>query len=517
MIKNILLCVLLIHKLSAQTFDPIQFKLFQPKWSHYSMANGLSKFIQGNYLSGHPILHNDYYYFLHNISDTSINQGYLIEKVNAKDGNLDWNYYKFFTKINTRELATGHKIIDDRYSVIIQKEIGSNPLLPGWWLSSYLSRKAINISDGTEISTITTDTNDVNNRRVIVPGIIFGINNNIFQSGDNYILLQQTASSYFSKFINKEGHVIDSFQKIVNTTFLNGGISTIINNEDSIYSISHTFDTSNGTKVAEINFYLFDYKLNMKSKLDLTQDLPKNQSNYVLKKRNSNCFQVISYPSEADISQSITVSTFNYNGNLLESFVLDRVSWNSFTTELDLNSHKSIIFLTKEEGGSSVLYFYKSDGKGVIKLVKKLVTENKDDLLLARNIYLSPKLDLLTNIVHISRKLQNNMIVPKWTYWALIDGADLELKTSINQISDSKLNYIYPNPICTGNNLFMSIPFGLPINYTVMDLNGRIITSNKEYYTSNGINISYLECGQYILNLFFNGKSICNIFQVTNK
>jgi hypothetical protein len=517
MIKNILLCVLLIPKISAQTFDPIQFKSYQPKWSHYSMASGLSKFIQGHFLSGHPILHNDYYYFLHNISDTSIHQGYLIEKLNANNGNLDWNYYKFFTKLNTRELATDQKVINDRYSVIIQKEIGSNPILPGFWLSSYLSRKEINISDGAEINTITTDTNDVNNRRVIVPGINFGVNNNIFQSGDNYILLQQTASSYYSKLINKEGHVIDSFQKIVNTTFLNGGISTIINNEDSIYSISHTFDTSSGTKLAEINFYLFDYKLNIKSKLNLTQDLPMNQSNYVLKKLNSKCFQVISYPSEADIFQSITVSTINYNGNLLESFVLDRVKWSSFTTELDLNTHKSLAFFTKEEGGSSVLYFYKSDGQGIVKLVKKLVTENKDDLLFANNIYLSPKLDLLVNIGHISRKLQNNLIVPKWSYWALIDGADLELKTSINQISDNKLNYIYPNPICTGNNLFMSIPFGLPINYTVMDLNGKIIISNKEYYTSNGINISYLECGQYILNLFFNGKSISNIFQVTSK
>ena len=507
MLKNILLCILIIHEISAQTFTPIQFKSYQPKWSHYSMVDGLSKFIQGNLLASIPILHNDNYYFLHNISDTSINQGYLIERVNAIDGNLDWNYYKFHTKFNTRELATGHKIVDNNYSVIIQKEIGSNPLLQGFWLSSYLSKKTFDISDGKELITITTDTNDVNNRRVLVPGIIFGVNNNIFQSGDNYILLQQTASTYNSKLINKEGHVIDSFQKVVNTTFLNGGISTIIINEDSIYSISHTFDTSSGTKIAEINFYLFDYKLNFKSKLNLTQYLPKNQSNYLLKKYNSKYFQVISYPSEADISQSITVSTFNYNGNLLESFVLDRVSWSSFTTELDLYSHKSIVFLTKEEGGNSALYFYKSDGQGVVKLVKKLITENKDDFLFAYNIYLSPKLDLLTNIVHISRKLQNNMIVPKWTYWALIDGADLELKTSINQISDSKLNYIYPNPF--NEYLIVKSSFDHQSRIEICDVQGRLIVKEdlkQEYHT---IRLDEdLPQGIYIYKLISDNKSL---------
>ncbi|MDQ3142577.1 MAG: T9SS type A sorting domain-containing protein [Bacteroidota bacterium] len=141
------------------------------------------------------------------------------------------------------------------------------------------------------------------------------------------------------------------------------------------------------------------------------------------------------------------VSSFDFDGNFVERVAMNNVLYSSFASAIIPHDNTMIVSFGKEENGYYIIYIYKSDGFGNLQLKKKLIPESNDDIITVNNMYITPENNLLINFTHVSRKLQNLTIVPKWTNWTLFNGNDFYLITSIKNYDISNELEIYPNPV----------------------------------------------------------------------
>lgn len=487
----------------GQTFSPVTFDGYTPKWVHYTMADGLSTLTQAYNLEGKPIYKDGYFYLLHNIFDMAPNQGHIIEKIDYRTGATDWKKWYYFDKINTREYASDLRFDGDNISIIVNKEINTNPFLGfSLWFNSYLGTRSYSDKSGILVDSFFTNPMDSLNKNLPVPLGILNTTRNYFAKQKDYISIILSPNSVRMLNINMSGHHLDSVQTNLNNLPFAKGVWSGNINEDKILFISHSKLSGENKENQQIKLYIIDHDLNIIFQKDITSLLPENGEEYELSSYNDRYFHIKSYESQFNIFQPITFCNFDIEGNLIERIRIDDVLKTNIISESISSDGTMLIANSKEENEYSNISIYKSDGKGNIELKKHLRPSKSDDLLLINKMYYTHDNNVLLSFLHISRKLQNLPIVPKWRNWTLIDGIDLGIISSTNTFQLSHPQ-IYPNPVSGLLNIETTLIYN---EIEIINIDGTL--SKKKESSLKYIDVSSLPNGMYICNLKNNGKSI---------
>jgi hypothetical protein len=499
-------CVILFTTtslLNAQDFYPFAFIDYTPKWSRYTMADSLSILTQGYIPEGKPIYKDGYLYLLHNIFDIAPNQGHITEKIDFKSGVLEWSNWNYFKQLNTREFASNLKFDGDNLSIIINKEINSNPFLGlSLWFSSYLGTRSYSDQSGINVDSYFTNTFDTLNKNVPVPISIFATVRKYLANEKGYKRISLSPNSMQLLNINVLGHHLDSVQFLLNNLPYSKGIWEGDISEDKIIFISHSKLSGDSKEDQQVKLYIIDHDLNIIHEKDITSFLPKNGEDYELIAYNDKFFHIKSYESVFNVFQPVTFTSFDIEGNLIESITIDNVLKTDIISVSLSSDGTMLIANSKDENEYSNIYIYKSDGNGNFELKKHLKPAKKDDLLLINKMYHTYDNDILLSFLHISRKLQTLPIVPKWRNWTLINGKDLGLTTSTYSY-DVNRPKLYPNPVSDLLNIESEFIYN---EIEIIKIDGTLY--KKEKTSTKYIDISILPNGTYICILKDNGKSI---------
>lgn len=489
--------------LNAQEFSPFAFEEYTPKWSHYTMADSLSILTQAYIPEGKPIYKDGYLYLLHNIFDIAPNQGHITEKIDFKSGVLEWSNWDYFNQLNTREFASNLKFDGDKLNIIINKEINSNPFFGlSLWFYSYLGTRSYSDQSGSITDSFFTSTFDTLNKNVPIPISIFASIRKYLANEKGYKRISLSPNSMQLLNINVLGHHLDSVQFYLNNLPFSKGIWEGDISEGKIIFISHTKLTGESKEDQQVKLYIIDHDLNIIHQKDITSLLPKNGEEYELIAYNDNFFHIKSYESQFNLFQPVTFTSFDIEGNLIESITIDNVLKTDIISVSLPSDGTMLIANSKDENGYSNIYFYKSDGNGNYELKKHLKPAKNDDLLLIDKMYCTFDNDILLSFLHISRKLQYLPFVPKWRNWTLINGKDLGLTTSTYSY-DLNRPILYPNPVSDLLNIESELIYN---EIEIINNDGTL--HKREKINTNQIDISALPNGIYGCILKNKGKSI---------
>ena len=221
--------------------------------------------------------------------------------------------------------------------------------------------------------------------------------------------------------------------------------------------------------------------------------LPAGYEEHILHSVNKDDFFILSYKdSDVNSLYDLIISKLNSQLELVEKISFKEVPLSIGL--LTLNDQKTLISFSKEENNQSILYFYKSSDQGETSLVKELKLDGTNDLIFVKNIYLTPKSDILLNITHIDEN-SNVSPIPKWSNWTLIKGSDLGITSASN---DQYLNSfkLYPNPT---SNIINIQGIDQDVNFKIYNLHGHMINQGKS--VNQQIDTHLLPNGLYIFEI----------------
>ena len=497
--KIIILLLVNLQVVNSQDFKPVQFEGFTPRWMHYSKVDSLSIYVQGYITEGKPLFVDDHIYILSNIFNIAPNQGPLLEKIDHRNGQLLWSKFTYSETFNEREFATNLKVEDNQVKMIIHKERDSNPLFGlSLWFNSYLGRRSFSDKSGAIIEDYLSDITDTLNKTVQMPlNLGPGVGKTY---ADNEIIKFCTFSpvSVVQYKINEQGHHLDTLRRRIAGNNLIAAKSIYVGDleGDKVLILAHSFNQDLSTEVPQVKFYVMDHDLNILHEHDITLLLPRNQADYILLGYNESSFHVTTHTSPFNFSQLVTVSSFDYNGNLLERFSFEDINRSEIQSEVVGSDNTMLIAHSYETNGVSNIKLYKSDGKGNLSFKQHLKPVNENDQLYLYRMYYTPNDDVLLSIYHIDKNIQHLQFPPNWKCLVLMDGQDLGIKTSTNEERITNKLTLYPNP--TTNTVTIA-NLDAPAKVDVYNLNGALVSTYDNVTLE--VHIGQLPPGMYIFDI----------------
>lgn len=483
--------------LNAQEIRKFEFENYSPIWSHYSSAEGLSTNIQALNLTPSPIITSEHLYITSNIFDKTTLNGHLSEKLNINTGERIWSSFNYSTLRNTREYAQSPIIENGVFEINVYKEIMTPNVAGGifWSKSILMKRSYIDIS-GIELESLLTDSLDGSNTFLNIPeSIISNLKTVLIQDGNNtrYTKVVPDGMNYLftSKLLNNLGHQIDSIGlEIKRSQFSPRQIKTFPKGDGgNLFLIS----SQNSIDSQSVHVVILDKQLNVLQNKEIIGLLPAGYEDHILHSVNKDDFFILSYKS-SDVNSlyDLIISKLNNQLELVEKISFTEVPLSIGL--LTLHDQKTLISFSKEENKQSILYFYKSSDQGETSLVKELKLDGTNDLIFVKNIYLTPKSDILLNITHIDEN-SNVSPIPKWSNWTLIKGSDLGIISASN---DQYLNSfkLYPNPT---SNIINIQGIDQDVNFKIYNLQGQMLNQGKSL--DQQIDTHLLPNGLYIFEI----------------
>jgi hypothetical protein len=500
---NITTIIFLTQLVSAQEISKLQFSNYQALWTYYSGSDSLSTIIQGIYPTPYPIINNNDLYIVSNIFDKTTNNGHITEKVDMATGNRIWSNYQYSTAINTREYAQSPYLENGQLGIHIYKESRTPPVAGGiLWSRAVLKKTEYDAGTGAITNSFTTDSLDPLNNVVTLPDLPFIMNYKSYLYKDgiytSYLRNQTTVNGYhfYIRTMDDNGHKLDSIGiELPISISLTNFQTKPISGDRFIYQMA---GTSNGIKTCRI--LIIDKKLNVIQNQDIINLLPENNIGYNLSSVTDNSFYIVSNTApDADGTYFLDIRKFDFNLNLIDTFVLDNVPLNYGIQELSDKS--TIISYAKEVNGFSKLFILKSMPTGEIRLIKEISCAKSEDEVYVRSLYLTQNNDLLMNITHVDNSLGLNPL-PKYSNWTLFSGVDLGISTeTADQSKDFEFS-MYPNP--TSNQLQFSSDLQFD-QVNIYSSTGHKIMAAKN---NKSLEVSSLQSGLYIVELLNKNVSL---------
>ncbi len=451
---NVVLFIVLPYAIFAQVEDTIRFKNYKPNWVHYVQPEGFEYESLSVGTTPSPIFDGNKMYYYGNIWNSSPFQGFVSERIDVETGNLDWSTTFYFDSLNTREMASDHRIVDGLYSVLINKEARTPDIFGGnlfFWSNSVLGERKLDTSDGSLVESYLTDSTDANNLMVQIPKGFLGTSTIYSRNKESTLGVNYSGFSCSITTINKLGYHLDTIQ------FENdvpSGFTLNLSNVKSIadekfMGICHfTKSDSIGTILeSKVILNVFNKDLSYLTEVDITDKMPSNQHYINFLSYDDGGLILKTRENVFNVEQPITILHFDYAGNLKEKVVYDNHLFGVFSAKALPNGSGMVVYrtITEDHNDYNVIELFKTNGQGEVTRSRSLTVDMKEHYAWLGDVIFSPNNDVILLFVQYRKDELNIDDKQRDRSYLHFDPGFLDL-SDVKKSPDIGSIELYPNP-----------------------------------------------------------------------
>ncbi len=533
--KNLLIFIIPIlltnYKSYTQSFTTIEFENYNPLWARTSVNEKIPLKkgwyeLEQNYGNAALTIHKDTLYNVYNIFNDWIN-GYYLEAIDLKKGNLVWDFTYNGTAVKKRRYAQHPAFYGDSMKLMIFEENDSseNPFYP-IWASSHAGKIIFNKNNGIILDSSFQANKDSFSKTLVIPFTPY-INNfstHLYSNNSGFIYIKNTALTnaltgdnfvnYDMYKLDKKGKQIDSFNLRIPTKYQVIYNSIVDVDDDNLFCIYYSENIIDSVNKSELAFHYMDKELTILSSGKLDQQLIPNINQRVVLSSTS---KYIIVRSDSVISKTDAyfnfISLHDNKGKLIENLDLRLLYLKSNNNDIDIisstviyeDSKPKILFCVNSLNANTIV-FYKSDGVGNYKELKRLkIKSDTKKRITLRRIEQIDK-NILCHFTYEETLLQMEEL-PVWNAWVMINGVDLGFMTNNIDASLEKENKLTMSPNPTSD--ILTIEFDRVISGKLYIYNeiGNVIRSEDLYDVKEfKYNVSELLDGKYHIQFIGDNK-----------
>ncbi len=516
MIKNLIIFsinLIILNSSICQNYDPIEFKTINDNWSHYILPQGFLYENIGCPIIENPIFFDNGFYVTHSIWNVGVNQGFISERIDLINGNLKWSNTYYFDSINTREYPSDPKVVNDSYSLLLNKEsrtvdiFGDGALF--LWFTSVYGERDFNILDGTVQRDYLTDSTLAENDMVLLPISLDGSTVINERDGSNILRISDSGFRLTTQITDNSGPQIDTINlsRQIPYEFVKQTSTFEEIGKDKYVGIAYFKNRDTLAQndklviLSKFNSYLSSYE-----EIDIT-NLAEGFENIRVLDFQSNGVVLVMFESLFDFKQPLTFKSINLMGIVEETITLEG-SLSDFNAVKIPTEDGMLIYENHIETDTNYFIFHKSDGFGNIELTKEESINLPNDFCDISNIYFTPKNDVILQMGQYKKTDLGKLDRPVYSSYHHIDGETFDLSTKNKNIGIKPFK-LYPNPTTGEVNIEAEIQI---YSVDLVDISGRVFT--LPIRTNNTMDVSCFPTGLYKLILKNDDNSIYGITSI---
>ncbi|MGB4968353.1 MAG: hypothetical protein WBO31_02400 [Saprospiraceae bacterium] len=470
----LLLNLLLLDSSFAQKYTPLNFKNYNPLWTHLHntdkipIKEGNWIFLEQNFYRAPAVIDKNVLYNVYNIVfGPAWIGGYYIEAIDITNGKLVWDHLYYSENVGERRYANRPIIKGDTLELLIHEEYSKFDTFfkPIWFVAS-ARRMIFNKNNGLILDSTFSIPKDPHARRIPVP-FPYGPTH-LYYNDTNFIVINHLdltdsltgkSSIWYNRIVldlsnkeigNTELYVPTKYHKLVDGLF-NYDNS---NNTFCTYT-SETHPDSMVQQDFDIGYYYMDRNLNILTSGNLntlrTEDANRFGPYYI--SDDYFIFGATKYQENPYYYLALDIIFFDRLGTPIERIDLRPLEISSKkvsfvqATLLKTSKGPRILICVHTRTKNSV-EFYISDGLGNIIKTNTFIINPATKTEISLN-----KMDLIgENVIcnFIYRENATNLNeAPLWSSWVMIKGEDIGILTANKDVSLDQENFlkISPNPV----------------------------------------------------------------------
>ena len=465
--RNVIITsILLISNivLVAQTFTPISFKGYTPKWIHTSIDSSVIGIdLGGIVLNGYnniawaklPLISYPFAYIVHERVATA-SEGAFIEKLNLNTGKVSATAY-YDLRNNDQKEIPAYRYFNDRGELEILN-FRKNDTFPYIWAYAVFSSFRFDTSDLSLNEHVYGDGSDSLTKILRVSGGENITNRSIYPYANNqYYYFSYGFPTYYElrcSWLDEKGYEVKDTSIVRKMPFIPNNRNTYTSkafriSKDSFmifnYAINEKGDTSLGY------FEYMDRNLNSIGLYDITNDLNTEWLYYPVIVNDENVvLRAEEWLDEYGLKKKYHYIVYNNAGELIEKIPVVGPNGNNIALHriLTLKNNKGVLLFATDHD-EQIFYIMKSDGKGGLNTIKQLRFLPEPHFFIPRHITELDNGDILVYGRQGYYEFNPNRKYIGVAYnWILFDAKDLGLISSNMDVADKENQQfkIYPNP-----------------------------------------------------------------------
>ncbi|MBK9962398.1 MAG: T9SS type A sorting domain-containing protein [Saprospiraceae bacterium] len=528
----LLLNLLLLDSSFAQIYTPLNFKNYNPLWTHLyntekiPIKSGNWIFLEQNFYRAPAVIEENVLYNVYNIVFGPVwIGGYYLEAIDIKTGKLLWDHVYYSENIGEGRYSNRPLIHGDTLELLIHEEYSkSGTSISPIWIAASARRLSLNKSNGAIIKSTFSIPKDSNARRIPVP-FPYGPTH-LYHNDTNFIVINHLvltdtltgkSSIWYNRIVldlsnkeigNTELYVPTKYHKLVDALFNYDNSNTTF----CAYT-SETHPDSMIQQDFDIGYHYMDRELNIltSGKLNMLKSIDANQNGPSFISEDYFIYLSRFYRENPYLSQIKDIILFDRLGTPIEKIDLRPLEISSVkvsfvqATLLKTSNGPRILFCVHTRTTNKV-EFYLSDGGGNFFKTNTFLINPDRKTEISLN-----KLDLvgdnvLCNFIYRENAANLNE-APLWSSWIMIKGEDIGVSTANKDVSLYKgsILKISPNPV----NEKLTIEFDKVISGKLYIYNeiGHLIRSEDLYDVKEyNYNVSELLDGKYHIQFIDDNK-----------
>jgi hypothetical protein len=519
---------------NTRIYEPFQFENYKPMWVHAVIDSSIIGSFEEINWNGDSIFYDGFSHFYTNdiykvdpvfyhekLIVTELNngpaaEGGFVQCIDIKTGNEIWNDY-FDRRTDARKEYPRSAYINDHGQLEIlglrQNFKIPNTLPKPLWKHALMTIRKYNVESGELEERILTDENDPLAYKMITPFYLYvdaWLHSYLVKNGTNYqyILENGKLNSYI---INDRSYVLDSSFVNFNTKYKEYSTRLFKVGQDKFFQLlySGVENEANKKDSFELRYNLYNNKFELLKTKYLHEQIKKAYK-YLKLYVDNDYFIILGEDYIVENGEAIpliTYSLFDIDGNLIEEVTLKDENGNPYAYNIQYgvamklpNEEGILIMVEIVEDGINKLGIFKSDGKGNLKIQKKIKILSSDHNITPLDLYLTNENDILLKAVDVNSKLTNDQNRGYATVYILFSAKDLDIKTSLQDITGLSVPAIYPNP--SSNTISISCEDNPAGSIEIIDRLGRVMYKEKSTCCEEkSIDISGFNSGLYFVRL----------------
>ncbi len=538
----ILLNLLILYSSFAQKYTPLQFKNYNPLWTHLHntdkipIKSGNWIFLEQNFYRAPAVIDENVLYNVYNIVfGPAWIGGYYVEAIDITNGMLLWDQVYYSETVGERRYANRPIVKGDTLELLIHEEYSKFDTLfkPIWFVAS-ARRMILNKKNGVILNSTFSIPKDSSARRIPVP-FPYGPTHLYYQDSQfiviNHLDLVNDTSGkgviWYNRIVldesnkeigNSELYVPTKYHKLVD------GLFNYDNSNNTFCTyISETHPDSMVQQDFDIGYYYMDRNLNILTSGNLntlrTEDANRFGPYYI--SDDYFIFGATKYQENPYYFLALDIILFDRLGTPRERIDLrpleissEKVSFVQATL-LKTSKGPRILICVHTRTKNSV-EFYMSDGVGNIIKTNTFIINPGTKTEISLN-----KMDLIGEKVmcnFIYREQATRLAEPPlWSSWIMIKGEDIGILTATKDVSLEHKNTlkISPNPV--NENLTIELDKAYSGLLNIYNEIGQLIFSTKlKNYKEFNYDASVLLNGYYSVQLITDNKILKSQFIKVN-
>ena len=515
-------------------FEEVSFLNLNPEWIYTPIDSSLigngnftgRNHFNNNYSINPYVIKDNFLYCANHTSYETIRvEGALIQKIDLNDGHLVWQNHYDLRNNDRQEWVKSMIIEDEKLILVTARRIvpPDNSIFYDLFGDTCLiSLRKYDINTGDLLEQIINNSEDhtsirINNKKTIINAI----DQTTFQcyDYDNYFgIVNQFDIDEYGHLI--QDPIVDTFHFLDDVNFLADGIShsKILYkiSEDTLLSLDYLYSKIDSSIDSQTLITIYDKNLKISKQLRLDSQLTFNYRRLFIGFANSEFIWLYGDMPTDGFYDTIANMIINYDGIIERQFTCYYDSLNhSFSSILKLKNDDEFL-LTSIGQRYYGLDFLKTQKSWYVDLYREYYVENKNYLFNPTEMILLDNNDVLINGYNLAYSDLYEKHVITWPTWMRINGEDLGLKTSTNDISQIPHLSISPNPTSTYFTINCEKEDSKKLE--IIDQLGRVVMEENIFNCGeNQVDISGFSSGMYFVRLLDEDNDVLGVGKVFKK